>query len=213
MISVRITQNNLNLSFPTSIITTNNTGADEAKKSSKTPNELTKEIVQQEISKIQESKTNTGQDNPKAKSILTKFHSGKKLTKEEMEYIRRHAPAMVEHVERVSQEREVVEQSMRMAPSKSDVQMVALSAANHIRKQAKGDDAITRANHLADAKHEYEKADEYKEKPNTLFERDVHKHRKYKQTKKSTYTYVAATNLYDKFTHSWKREELSIKKK
>lgn len=64
-------------------------------------------------------------------------------------------------------EREVIELSMKMAPTKTDVQMVAFRAAKQIEKHQIPEEREIRAKHLVDAKHEYEQTEEYKEKPNS----------------------------------------------
>ena len=66
-----------------------------------------------------------GEDDPKAQRLIEKFKNGKKLTPEEMAYVRKNAPGIVDTIDRIMREREVIELSMKMAPTKTDVQMVA----------------------------------------------------------------------------------------
>ena len=130
-----------------------------------------KVTVQQQIAEIEEARTDMGEDNPKAQRLIEKFKNGKKLTPEEMAYVRKNAPGMVDYIDRITREREVIELSMKMAPTKTDVQMVAFRAAKQIEKHQIPEEREIRAKHLADAKHEYEQTDEYKEKPNSPLEK------------------------------------------
>ena len=134
-----------------------------------------KDSIFQHISEIEAARNDTGEDDPKAQSLIEKFKGGKKLTADEMAYIRKHAPGMVEYIDRIMKEREVLELSMKMAPSKSDVQMVAFRAAQNIEKHYSGEEAEIRSKHLVDAKQQYEKTDEYKEKPNSPLDRQKKK--------------------------------------
>ena len=126
-----------------------------------------KETVQRQLSEMQEARTDMGEDDPKAQRYIEKFKNGKKLTPEEMAYVRKHAPGMVDYIDRIMREREVIELSMKIAPTKTDVQMVAFRAAKQIEKHQIPEEREIRAKHLVDAKHEYEQTDEYKEKPNS----------------------------------------------
>lgn len=151
------------------------------------PKNAVKKIVQQQISEIEEARTDMGEDDPKAQQIIAKFKSGKKLSPEEMAYLRIHAPGMVGYIERIMREREIIELSMKMSRTKTDVQMVALSSAKQIEKCPNPEEREIRAKQLADAKHEYEKTDEYKEKPNSPLDKEKkHKKIRYKQNKQQT---------------------------
>lgn len=126
-----------------------------------------REMVQRRIAEIEEARTDMGEDDPKAQLLIEKIKSGKKLTSEEMNYIRKNAPGMVEYIERIMREREIIELGMKLAPTKTDVHIVALHAAKQIEKHHNPEEREIRAKHLADAKHEYEKTDDYKDKPNS----------------------------------------------
>ena len=130
-----------------------------------------KETVQRQLAEIEEARTDMGEDDPKAQRLIEKFKNGKKLTPEEMAYVRKNAPGIVDYIDRITREREVIELSMKMAPTKIDVQMVAFRAAKQIEKHQIPEEREIRAKHLADAKHEYEQTDEYKEKPNSPLEK------------------------------------------
>lgn len=129
-----------------------------------------KEAAQRQIAEIQEARTDMGEDDPKAQRLIEKFKNGKKLTPEEMTYVRKNAPGIVDYIDRIMREREVIEQSMKIAPTKTDVQLVAFRVAKQIEKHPNPEEREIRAKHLADAKQEYEQTEEYKEKPNSPLE-------------------------------------------
>ena len=131
-----------------------------------------KEMAQRQISEIEEARTDMGEDDPKAQRLIEKFKNGKKLTPEEMTYVRKNAPGIVDYIDRIMREREVIELGMKMAPTKTDVQMVAFRASKQIEKHPNPEEREIRAKHLADAKHEYEQTDEYKEKPNSPLDKE-----------------------------------------
>lgn len=126
-----------------------------------------KESVQKQIAELDAARNDKGEDNPKAQRLIEKFKNGKKLTPDEMAYVRKNAPGMVDYIDRIMREREVIELSMKMAPSKAHVQIAAFRAAKDIEKHENPEEREIRMKHLADAKTEYEKTDEYKDKPNT----------------------------------------------
>lgn len=163
----------------------------------KKPKQTIRDTIQQQISDIHEAQTNMGEDDIKAQQLIDKFKSGSKLTPGEMAYIRENAPGMVDYVERITKEREVTELAMKMAPTKTDVQFVAYQAAKQIEKEPNTEERLVRAKHLADAKHQYEQTDEYKEKPNTPL--DQRKNPMYKkQTIRTNETVHIALNAYHK---------------
>lgn len=123
-------------------------------------------VIQEQLLEIQEAQTSMGENDPKAQQIIAKFKNGKKLSREEMTYLRIHAPGIVPFIERIAREREMIERSMKMARSKAEVQMVVYHAAKLIDKCTIPEEREIRAKQLADAKQEYEKTEEYKEKPN-----------------------------------------------
>lgn len=131
-----------------------------------------KEMAQQHVAEMQAARTDMGEDDPKAQRLIEKFKNGKKLTSDEMAYIRKNAPGMVDYIDRIMREREIIELGMKMAPSKTEVQMVVIRAAKQIEKHPNPEEREIRAKHLADAKHEYEQTEEYKEKPNSILDRE-----------------------------------------
>lgn len=134
--------------------------------------QVLKEMAQRQIAEIEEARTDMGEDDPKAQRLIEKFKNGKKLKPEEMAYVRKNAPGIVDYIDRIMREREVLELGMKMAPSKTDVQMVAFRASKQIEKHPNPEEREIRAKHLADAKHEYEQTDEYKEKPNSPLDKE-----------------------------------------
>lgn len=134
-----------------------------------------REMAQRHLAEIQEARTDMGEDDPKAQEMITKFKSGQKLSQEEMNYIRKNAPGIVEYIDRVQKEREMIELSMRRASSKMEVQMVAYRALQQIEKHPNPEEREVRARHLSDAKYRYEQTEEYKEKPDGPLDEDEKK--------------------------------------
>lgn len=134
--------------------------------------EAINKMMQEQISEIKEAQTSMGENDPKAQQIIAKFKNGKKLTREEMAYLRIHAPGIIPFIERIAREREIIERGMKMARSKTEVQMVVYHAAKLIDKCTIPEEREIRAKQLADAKQEYEKTEEYKEKPNNPLEEE-----------------------------------------
>ena len=65
--------------------------------------------------------------------------------------------------------------------------MVAFRAAKKIEKHQIPEEREIRAKHLADAKHEYEQTDEYKEKPNSPLDKQEKPVKvRYKRSEKET---------------------------
>ncbi|KOS69197.1 hypothetical protein AEA09_11990 [Lysinibacillus contaminans] len=137
----------------------------------KDPAVILKESVQQQLTEMQEAKMKTGEGDSKAERILTKFNGGKKLTPEELGYLIKNAPASVDRILRITAEREQTEMMMRMSRTKADTMQVPLLAINIIKKSSTNpEEAKVRASHLQDSVKEYQKTEEYKEKPATEFD-------------------------------------------
>lgn len=162
--------------------------------------QTTKEIVQRRLSEIQEAKMKTGEGDPKSERILSKFNSGKKLSSEELNYLIKNAPASVDRILRITAEREQTETMMRMSKSKTDVQLVVFQASKVIDKSPDPEEKLVRAKHLQDARLEYEKTEEYKEKPNTPMEREKQDRskKKYESFGESNVQWATAKLLYEK---------------
>jgi len=131
-----------------------------------------KKMVQQEVSKMEEARNETGDDNPKVQQIMNKFKNGQKLTAEEMNYMYQNAPGHMDFINRIQRERELTELSMRLAPTKVDVQLVTIRSAKQIEKDPNPETREIRLKHLANAKLEYEQTEEYEEKPNSPMDKE-----------------------------------------
>lgn len=125
-----------------------------------------RKVILRKVSEIQASRSDK-RDDPMVQRLVEKFKSGEKLTQDDMAYLRRNAPGMIDQIERIAREREFVEQSMRVAPSKMDVQNVVLLAIQQTAKHHSYEDRIIRALQIADAQYNYMQTKEYKDKPNS----------------------------------------------
>jgi len=76
----------------------------------------------------------------KLQKILSKFRAGKKLTPEELEYLRQYAPEMYQKVIKIQQQREEVEQQLQAAQTKEQVQQIVSQVTTMIAGAAKGDE-------------------------------------------------------------------------
>jgi hypothetical protein len=130
-----------------------------------------REAILRQIAEAEAARNAKGEDDPRVRSLLQKFYFGRKLTPDETAYLRRNAPGKIDEIERVMREREVVEQSMRFAPTRLDVQMVAARAMKSAAGPPYSADGALRARHIADAQYEYMKTDEFREKPVGPFDR------------------------------------------
>lgn len=92
------------------------------------------------------------------------------MTPDEMSYLRQKAKGIIDHIERSTHEREVVEHRMRVSLSKMNVQYVVLLALKQIAKHPSSEERVVRAKQIADAQYEYMQTDEYKDKPNAPFD-------------------------------------------
>lgn len=162
--------------------------------------QILKETIQRKLSEAEEARMNTGENDPKSQNLISKFKSGKKLTPKEMNYLQNNAPAMVGYIDRIQKEREVIEFGMKMAPTKADVQMVTYRAAKQIEKYQDPAEREIRARHLADAKHEYEQTEEYKEKPNSPL--DKQEKQTYFKVKSQKPSYNITIEAYKKYKPS-----------
>lgn len=124
-----------------------------------------REMMLRRMAEIRAARTDQGEGNPRVQILIAKFKSGRKLAPDEMAYLRRHAPGMIDWIERISREREALEQGMRMAPTKTDVQKVVLHAMKPISGRLSAEEEVVRVRHLADARIEYMKTLEYRDKP------------------------------------------------
>lgn len=104
----------------------------------------------------------------RVQAICAKFTTGKALTASEVVYLRLHAPDKMVEVEKTMRERRMMEIAMRMASTKSDVDMTIVRLSSAISKSSmlSGEKEVL-MNHLKDVQKQYEKTKEYEQKPNS----------------------------------------------
>ena len=94
--------------------------------------------------------------------INAKLQSGKKLSQEEMEYLRRYNPIMYAHALRVQRMAEAVEEQLKHAKSKEEADRIITSALNGISKNDPDREYIFAAvNRVATEFHKSGAYDEY----------------------------------------------------
>ncbi|MEG0450491.1 MAG: hypothetical protein RR595_11600 [Lysinibacillus sp.] len=186
-----------NTDAPAQLKSKSNEAVTEEEKQIRDPKVILQESILKQLSEMKEAKMKTGKGDSKAERIITKFDSGKKLSSDELSYLIKNAPASVDRILRMSAEREQNEMMMRMARTKSDTLQVPIYAANAIKKTSQSaGDALTRTNQLQDAVHEYQKTDEYKEKPNTASDIRTKKKSKKPILYAESALWTAAKNAY-----------------
>lgn len=120
------------------------------------------------ISKMEQSQK---ENSNKLSSILIKFNAGKKLSAEEMAYLRNNHPETYTKVQQVMMEREALERRMRAAKTKEETAAVYMSAVSSAMPKGTGEAAaggssvsIAKLNQLSDAHRLYTASGEYKAK-------------------------------------------------
>jgi len=98
--------------------------------------------------------------------LIDKFKSGNKLTHEEFSFLRKNVQGIIDHIERILLEREFIEEKIKVAPTKMDVQNVVLFALQQVAKHPVWEERVIRAMHIADAQYHYMQLDDYIQKPN-----------------------------------------------
>lgn len=114
------------------------------------------------------------------RKVMNKVYSGKKLSAEEMRYIKIHYPALYPYVERVQIQRQALEERIKHCHSKEEVQDVYSEAMFHISD----DDPAKQMLYAAydDVLKEFKKTSDYQELPETKEDAE-----KKKQTKQMIY--------------------------
>lgn len=103
---------------------------------------------------------------PVASRLLAKAGRGKPLTRSEFGYVASARPDQVGVLSRAAKEREALTRRMRQSRSKQEVRMAHLGAVATAGKNSLSTgEADTRVNQLTDAKIEYMKTKEYRDKP------------------------------------------------
>ncbi|MDR0222209.1 MAG: hypothetical protein LBI38_01560 [Oscillospiraceae bacterium] len=106
-------------------------------------------------------------------SVTYKLKTGKKLTFEEMEILRVHAPELYREALMIMRRREELERRMKDAKTKREVEVIRASAIATVsggrsspKDGGEADIKLITANQLTDAYREYTKTAHYKNKPN-----------------------------------------------
>ena len=114
-------------------------------------------------------KTNKAQsDEEKGKrlgAIQAKLRAGKKLTSEEMDYLRANDPEAYMHALRIQQARKSLEESLKHAKSKQEAQEIISSAVSSITKNDPDREAMIAA--VSDVADKFMKSAEYNKLPAT----------------------------------------------
>lgn len=97
------------------------------------------------------------------RKVMNKVYSGKKLTSEELRYIKIHYPAMYIYVQRVQIQRQALEERMKHCHSKQEVQSVYSDAMLHISDKDPAKMLLCAA--YDDVLKEFKKTSEYEELP------------------------------------------------
>ena len=134
------------------------------------------------------------------RKVMNKVYSGKKLSAEEMRYIKIHYPALYPYVERVQIQRQALEERIKHCHSKEEVQDVYSEAMFHISD----DDPAKQMLYAAydDVLKEFKKTSDYQELPETKEDAE-----KKKQTKKVSSAEPADET--DDIQEDWKNAFLS----
>lgn len=156
-----------------------------------------------QVKKEKTSEVNDADVNAKVQSLVEKFKSGKKLTAEEINFIRGQSPDTANYIERVLNERKIFEETFKNSPTKFHYYIAAMGFSKNIERNTSGEEKLVLSQHLRDAMFEFEKTDEFKEKPNTPYEASEKnslevltlQHKYY--LKKADYTTQLMINGYD----------------
>lgn len=133
--------------------------------------QIVRDAALRQIADMRAALANRGEDDPRARLLIDKFKSGKKLAPDEMYYLRLHAPGESEWIERIARERETLEQYMRFAPTRTDVQMMVLFATHRAARNESAEHRLVRARQFADAQVRYMQTNEYLSKPHRFQDR------------------------------------------
>lgn len=98
-------------------------------------------------------------------SIRAKLNAGKRLSSKEMQYLRKYNPALYAQAVRVEAKRQAVEERLRHARSKKQVEEIQFEALSTISKDDSAREYMTAA--VREAVAEFKKTDAYKSLPET----------------------------------------------
>lgn len=98
-------------------------------------------------------------------ALRAKLKAGKRLTPEEMDFLREHAPELYVKAVRVAMEREEYERELRRAKTSEDAERIQNLKMAQIAQRLRHmdpEESEMLANAIADVNREYQKSDEYK---------------------------------------------------
>ncbi len=113
---------------------------------------------------------NGNNNSKKLSAIMTKFNAGKKLTAEELAYLRQNSPENYMKVQQVMMEREMLERQMEQAKTKEQTNAVYMTAVSASMPKGTGGEGggasmdVAKLNHFADAHRIYTASSHYKAK-------------------------------------------------
>ena len=116
----------------------------------------------------QSSASNETSTDERVQAIRAKLDSGKTLTPSELLYIRLNDPQQLSAIEQTMRERRMMEMMMRMARTKTDVDMAVVRTSSAISQSSMSreqKDAMQK--HLKDVQKNYEQSEEYAQKPDS----------------------------------------------
>lgn len=134
--------------------------------------------------------------------IQAKLEAGKRLTAEEMRYLRRYNPGLYAVAMRVEAKRKSVEERLKHAHSKSEVEQILGEALSSVRKTDPAYKYIVAA--VMDTVKEFKKTDSYRKLPQIeekgkkvwVDENDVRADEENTEYKKQTITYEFTAGAY-----------------
>ena len=128
------------------------------------PKQSFKDLVVQQLQEHEQQQTLTNYDEATQK-IITKFNNGYKLTQKEIHHLFEHAPNFAPFVEKIIQERSILENKMQLAPTQPAVQYIIFTAIKQLKQLAIPQEREIRIKHLENAKLEYFQTNDYLSKP------------------------------------------------
>ena len=136
------------------------------------PKQSFKDLVTQQLQEHEEQQGLTNYDEL-TQSYINKFNNGFKLTQKEIHHLFEHAPNYSHFVEKIIQERSILENKMHLAPTQPAVQYVIFNAIKQIKQHHTIlQEQEIRLKHLENAKLEYYQTNEYLSKPSHSIDLD-----------------------------------------
>ena len=135
------------------------------------PKQAFKDLVMQQLQQHEEQQNLTNYDEL-TQTIINKFNNGYKLTQKEIHQLFENAPNYAHFVEKIIQERAILENKMQLAPTQPAVQHVVYNAIKQIKLHTIKQEQEIRLKHLENAKQEYYLTDDYLTKPSHSIDLD-----------------------------------------